>query len=337
MRNVTKWASVGLLALGWLLSAHAEAGEGPSRRPVILISDIGTDIDDTWALALALRSPELDLKLVLVDPADTAYRAKIAAKFLEAAARTDVAVAVGDNNGGAGDDQKTLSPWIEGYDLGKYPGTTYRDGVGALIDTVERSPVPVTIIAIGPVHSLALALRRDPAIAAKCRLVGMYGSFEVGYGGGPPSAETNVRVNPEGLRAVLSAPWQDILLTPLDTCGLVELAGEPYHRIWSATADPMLRAVIESYCIFAPRQNWMKCDFFATRSTTLFDCVAVYLAYSEAHVVTETIRFDVTDDGFTRRSASGPFKARVASVGRTGKASKPTSPRACCIESRLGG
>jgi len=56
----------------------------------------------------------------------------------------------------------------------------------------------------------------------------------------------------------------------------------------------------------------MNCDFFATRSTTLFDCVAVYLAYSEDLVETETLRFDISDDGYTRRSPTGAFKARVA-------------------------
>jgi inosine-uridine nucleoside N-ribohydrolase len=157
-----------------------------------------------------------------------------------------------------------------------------------------------------------MALKRAPYIAQKCRLVGMYGSFDVGYGGGAPSAETNVRVDPAALRAALSAPWRDVLLTPLDTCGDVSLGGERYHAIWSATGDPMLRALIESYCIFAPRQTWMRCDYFATRSTTLFDCVAVYLAYSEDLVQTETITFEITDDGFTRRSATGPFKARIA-------------------------
>jgi inosine-uridine nucleoside N-ribohydrolase len=263
-------------------------------------------------LALALRSPELDLKLVLADPADTAYRAKVAAKLLEAAGRTDVPVAIGDNSGPTGDNFKTLDPWIAGYDIRKYPGKVYADGIGALIDVIEKSPVPVTIVAIGPVHSLALALAKAPGIAAKCRFVGMYGSFDVGYGGGPPSAETNVRVDPAGLRAVLAAPWRDILLTPLDTCGLVSLGGERYHAIWSATADPTLRALITSYCIFAPRQNWMTCDYFATRSTTLFDCVAVYLAYSEDLVETETILFEVTDDGYTRRSPAGPYRARVA-------------------------
>jgi inosine-uridine nucleoside N-ribohydrolase len=295
-------------ALALLLPASAFA-----RTPVVLITDIGTDIDDSWAIALALRSPELDLKMVLVDPMDTAYRARVAAKFLEASGHTEVAVAVGDNSGPSGDNAQTLVPWIAGYDIARYPGKVYPDGVAALVDFVEKSPVPVTIVGIGPVHTLALALKRDPGLAKKCRFVGMYGSFDVGYGGSAkPAAETNVRVSPEGLRTVLAAPWQDILLTPLDTCGTVGLAGERYHAIWSSTSDTMLRALIESYCVFAPRQNWMTCDFFATRSTTLFDCVAVYLAYSEDLVDVETVAFDVTDEGFTRRSANGPFKARVA-------------------------
>jgi inosine-uridine nucleoside N-ribohydrolase len=295
--------------LGACVGARAAPGE---RVPVVLVTDIGTDIDDTWALALLLRSPELDLKLVVADPADTAYRARVVAKFLEAAGRGDVPVAIGDNTGPRGDDTRTLTPWIVGYPIERYPGTVRRDGVQALIDVVETSPAPVTIIEIGPVHSLAMALRQVPGIAAKCRLVGMFGSFDVGYDGGPPSAETNVRVDPQALRAVLAAPWRDILLTPLDTCGSVGLRGEQYHAIWSATADPMLRALIESYCIFAPRQTWMRCDYFATRSTTLFDCVAVYLAYTEARLRVETVSFDVTPDGFTRRSANGPFRARVA-------------------------
>jgi inosine-uridine nucleoside N-ribohydrolase len=308
-----KWICLRLVLMGLLapFGALAVAAE-TQRTPVILITDIGTDIDDTWAIALALRSPELDLRLVLADPADTPYRATVAAKFLEAAGRSDIAVGIGDNHAVAGDGLKTLTPWVAGYDLAKYPGRVFADGVAGLIQTIHESELPVTLVAIGPAHSLALALHRDPGIASRCRLVGMYGSFDVGYGGGPVSPETNVRVSPGELRTVLSAPWRDILLTPLDTCGAVSLSGERYHSIWSATNDPMLRALIESYCIFAPRQNWMNCDYFAIRSTTLFDCVAVYLAYSEQFVETEPIAFEVTDDGYTRRASNGPFRARVA-------------------------
>ncbi len=56
----------------------------------------------------------------------------------------------------------------------------------------------------------------------------------------------------------------------------------------------------------------MNCDFFALRSTVLFDCVAVYLAYSEDFVETETIRYRITDDGYTVPDPSGDCVARVA-------------------------
>ncbi|HEY3755482.1 MAG TPA: nucleoside hydrolase [Opitutaceae bacterium] len=301
--------------LFWLGLAFAVAGfsgRAGAAVPTILVTDIGTDIDDSWALVLALRSPELDLKLIVTDPADSTYRAKLAAKLLEAAGRTDIPIALGDSHGTREDDNKTLDPWIAGFDLARYPGKLDSDGVSALIAAIRRSPVPVTVIAIGPAHTLALALRRDPSIAANARFVGMFGSFDHGYDHGPPAAEFNVKVEPAGLRTVLAAPWKDILLTPLDTCGLVALSGPRYQAIWSATHDRLLRSLIESYCIFAPRQNWMKCDYFTTRSTTLYDTVAVYLAYSEDLVAVESVAFNVTDDGRTVRSGTGPYHARIA-------------------------
>ena len=63
--------------------------------PVILDTDIGSDIDDTWALAFALRCPELDLRLVVTDRGHPQYRAKLACRILEAAGRTDIPVALG--------------------------------------------------------------------------------------------------------------------------------------------------------------------------------------------------------------------------------------------------
>ena len=59
------------------------------KIPVILDTDIGGDIDDTWALAMMLKSPELDVKLVVTDTGNTTYRVKVAAKMLEIAGRTD--------------------------------------------------------------------------------------------------------------------------------------------------------------------------------------------------------------------------------------------------------
>ena len=297
-----------------LLSLASPALAAPARSgpiPVILVTDIGSDIDDTWALAMILRSRELDLKLVLTDSGDTRYRAAVAAKFLAASGRSDVPVGIG-LQGPMGDELKNQAPWIAGYDLKTYAGKIHDDGVAAMIEVIQKSAEPMTVIAVGPVPSLVRALEQAPGIAAKCRFVGMFGSFDKGYDVGAPSAEWNVKVDPAALRKVLAAPWREILLTPLDTCGRVRLTGANYHAIWSATQDPMLRALIENYCMYAARVNWMRCDFFAIRSTTLFDCVAVYLAYAEDLVDTETVKFEVTDDGFTKRSAQGPLQARVA-------------------------
>ena len=279
----------------------------------VLSTDIGGDIDDTWALAHLLRSPELDLRMVLTETGEARYRGAVAAKFLEVAGRSDVTVALGLDFGVMGDEHRHQGPWIKGYDLNAYPGEVVEDGVQAFIDLVEAADGEVVVIAIGPAPTLAEAVKRRPEIARKCRLYGMHGSFDVGYGGAPrPDAEYNVKADVPAFRTLMAAPWARIVLTPLDTCGLVVLDGENYQRVWRATADPVARAVIENYCIWAPRVPWMHCDFFTTKSSTLFDDVAVYLAYATDLLELETIRFAVNDEGFTVRDPDGPYVADVA-------------------------
>ena len=117
-------------------------------RPVILDTDIGGDIDDTWALALLLRCPELDVKLVSTGTADTTYRAKIAAKLLAVAGRTDIPVAVGVNTGSDGPRERQKA-WVEDYDLASYPGRVCPDGVAALVETIVRSPSRFTSLPSG--------------------------------------------------------------------------------------------------------------------------------------------------------------------------------------------
>ncbi|MET0263814.1 MAG: nucleoside hydrolase [Rariglobus sp.] len=281
--------------------------------PVILDTDIGTDIDDTWALVQLLRCPELDPKLILTASGDLTFRTALTARFLATVGRTDVPIGRGVDSVDLPESAHNQGPWIRRYDIATYPGEIAEDGVGRMIRIIKESPVPVTIIAIAPSGNLAAALARAPEIASRCRLVGMFGSFDVGYSGAlPASNETNVRLNPAAFRAVMAAPWLDVLLTPLDTCNFAILSGKNYQRVWISTADPAIRALIENYCIFAPRVGWMHCDFFTERSTILFDCVAVYLAYAEDWVETETVRFQITDDGFTVRDEAGPYTARVA-------------------------
>lgn len=285
--------------------------------PVILATDIGSDVDDTWALAQLLRTPELDLRLVITETGEANYRAQVAAKLLERAGRCDVQIGLGVDFGSMQDHERHQGPWVENYALDSYPGDVHDDGIEACVNQINESSEPVTIISIAPTPSLAAVIKRAPAVAEQCRFVGMHGSFYAGYGGvGEPDAETNVRVAPDALRTVFAADWQDIVITPLDTCGSVVLDGSHYRAIWSATDDVLARSVIENTCIFAPRVSWMDYEDFALRSSTLFDSVAVYLAHDESWVKTEAMTFTITDDGYTVPSDDGEFTARVALAWR---------------------
>ena len=275
--------------------AAAPAADRPALRPapVILDTDIGDDIDDTWALTMLLKSPELDLRLVVGDNGNAVYRARLIAKMLQTAGRTDVAVGVGlrpDDKGGR------QAAWIEGYDLKSYPGKVHQDGVQAIIDTIMNSPEPITLIAIGPVQNIAAALAREPRIAQKARFVGMHGSVRKGYGGKPTiEAEYNVKVDAKACRACLEAPW-DVTITPLDTCGLVHLAGEKYAAVRDCK-DPLTAALIANYRVWAAAGK--QGDKADRESTTLYDTVAVYLAIQQDLAKMEKLGVRVADDGKT--------------------------------------
>ncbi len=298
---------LGLAVCVTMVFSFTAAGQ---KIPVILDSDIGDDIDDTWALGLALRSPELDLKLVVTDYGKVNYRPLIAARFLERAGRTDVAVGVGVDAKAQGDGPQ--AEWIRGYDLQSYPGKVYSDGVGAMIDMIMKSREPVTLLCIGPLPNIAEALKREPRIAEKARFVGMHGSVRVGYGGNKArtDAEWNVRADVKSCQIAFSAPW-DMTITPLDTCGLIVLKGERYARVRDSR-DPVARAILENYRIWNRVQNKEHSETAEERSSTLFDCVAVYLAFSRDLCRMERLGLRVTDDGFTRPDeAAKPINAAL--------------------------
>ena len=266
------------------------------RIPVILDSDIGDDIDDTWALLMLLRSPQFDVKLAVSDFGNAIYRCRLFAKLLELTGCTHIPVGVGLD---PVDEPGRQSGWIGDYRLEDYPGTVYRDGVQALIDTVMQSPDPVTLLCIGPVPNIAEALRREPAIAGNARFVGMHGSIYKGYDGvATPAAEWNVKSDARALQQVFAAPW-DCTITPLDTCGLVTLTGANYQRIYRSE-DPWLKALIENYRIWLPLAPFIKPGTDpGLMSTTLFDTVAVHVAYTQEFMVMEDLPLRVTDDGYT--------------------------------------
>lgn len=276
---------------------------------IILDTDIGTDIDDTWAIGMLVNSPELSLEAVVSAHAETRYRAVLLAKLLDDWGYCDVPIGIGV--AGAQLERKPQAQFLGDYDLNDYPGEVREDGVGLLVEAVMAATDPV-VVSIGPATNVAAALEREPGIAQKARFVGMHGAIRRGYRGGPePVPEYNVYQDVAAFRRVLEAPW-DITLTPLDTCGVVFLKESRYRTV-KQSDSAVARAVMDNYRVWSTAVGAQ--DLFDRRSTTLYDTVAVLLAFDadayEKYLEMEDVEIAVRDDGLTTETVGSVEGRRV--------------------------
>lgn len=273
------------------------------KIPVILDTDIGTDIDDTWALAFLLKCPELDIKLITTATGDTLTRTKIVAKMLEIAGRTDIPIGIGLPLEGSPCYQRA---WVNDYNLQQYSGQIIDNGIQAMIDTIKLSAEPVSVIAIAPLPNIVATLRQDPTITQNSRLVGMFGSIYKGYfGSSDVAAEYNVKLYPHACQNVFSTPW-DMTIVPLDTCGILQLKDEKYQAVYKCK-DVLMQAVIENYyCWTKYNRHPLYHGFDPTKeSSILYDLLPIYLTFANGFVNLESLRLLVTEDGMTTVDVQG--------------------------------
>ena len=293
LRAVRAELAVLLLGLPCLGGCGRSLVSRPHAIPVILDTDIGGDVDDAWALAFLLACPELDVKLIVSDSRNTVEKARIIAEFLQAAGRVDIPIGIGARSAGT----TSSESWAAAY-----PGKVHADGVQALIDTIMASRTPVTLVAIGPVGNLEVALEREPRIVNHARLIVMGGSIGKQEQGEPGFLEYNVAQNPKAAQKAYAAAW-DVTMTPTDTAGKVQLEGEDYARVRDAD-NPMARLVMEQYRLWNQKQTKHARDISRT-SSTLWDTVAIYLAFDQGFCRMRDIKLRVTDKGITQPSPDG--------------------------------
>ena len=125
------------------------------------------------------------------------------------------------------------------------PAPAARNGgdhaVGFLVDTIRQSETPVTVLAIGPLTNMALALRLAPDVCSNIeRIVCMGGAFYV-PGNVTPSAEFNWWFDPEAAAIVLEEDI-DLLIVPLDATDAIAFDRKRYLHWSSRFRDhPMFR------------------------------------------------------------------------------------------------
>ncbi len=224
----------------WILIVSTPAGAQQARMKVVLDTDIGTDIDDGWALGYALKSPVFDLLGVTVTDADTPQRARIACKLLQRVGRTDVPVAVGRRTPSVPPDRIDYQfAWAEDFQAYTPVATP---AVEFLADLIHRNPNQITLIAVGPLQNIGDLVRLHPDVVALVkRVVLMSGSVGGNAYSPTPVPEWNVRLAIPEAQAVYAAAWP-ITIVPLDSTTYVRLEDQERENLRKA-ATPLVVAL----------------------------------------------------------------------------------------------
>src|SRR4051812_1495435 len=217
-----------VLTLVLSLAVSATVVAQQPRMKVVLDTDIGTDIDDGWALGYALNSPVFELLGVTVTDADTPQRARLACKLLHRLGRTDVPVAAGRRTPAVPADRVDYQfTWAEDF-LAYKPIAT--PAVDFLADTIRRNPGEVTLIAVGPLQNIGDLVRLHPdAVRLVKRVVLMSGSIGPNAWSSMPVAEWNVKLAIPEAQAVYAAAWP-LTIVPLDSTTYVRLEDQEREK-----------------------------------------------------------------------------------------------------------
>src|SRR5512139_3764969 len=132
--------------------------------PIILDTDIGTDVDDVLALTLAVRSPEIDILAVTTVGVDVRLRGRIARKLLQVLDCDEIRVAAGCDRRLNGQEFRPMPISSTRFVENEQGGLPLQEqhAVDLIIDILQAANTKITLVLIGPVTNAAMALKRCP-------------------------------------------------------------------------------------------------------------------------------------------------------------------------------
>lgn len=291
-----------LLVLAAVLPALAAQGPiAPRRNPTAeaprrIILDVDPGIDDALALLLALQSPELKVEAITVVSGNVIVEKGVenALKLVELAGRPDVVVAKGaryplqrklitaeavHGKNGLGEvelpaPKKTLDP---------------RHAVDVIIEVVSASPGEITLVPVGPLTNIALALLKDPGLPAKIPEIILMGGSIVG-GNASPAAEANVYNDPEAARVVFRSGIP-ITMVDLGATSQAQLTRDHLSRLRreSSPIAQFVAAVGDFYVAFSEK--------FGATGADLHDPLAVGMSIDKTLGELQVMHVDVETRG----------------------------------------
>jgi inosine-uridine nucleoside N-ribohydrolase len=274
-----------------------EAPASAAREKVILDTDIGDDIDDAFALALILSSPEFELLGVTTAWGNTQLRARLVERLLCETGMEKIPVFAGIST-------QTNTPldaaaWAKEF---PQPPQPYPRALDFVLGQIRRYPNQITLFAIAPLTNVGALIERDPEAFRKLkRVVMMGGSIRRGYGDlgythdHGPDPEYNIKSDVASAQKLL-ASGVPLFIMPLDSTQLK--LDEVKRQLIFQLGTPLTDALTLLY------HHW------GQLTPTLFDPPAVAFAIKPEICPTQPMRIEIDEKGYTR-PGTGPANAQV--------------------------
>jgi inosine-uridine nucleoside N-ribohydrolase len=273
-----------------------------NAEPVIFDTDIGTDIDDAYALVALIRRPELELLGVTTVSSDAVARARLTAKLLSIAGGKWGSVPVYAGISTATQYMKQVE-WAEGFTS---PSLQEDGAIAFRRRQINERPGEVTLIAVGELTNIAALLESEPGIGQKIRAISlMGGAIYRGYApGSKPEPEWNIKSNAAAARTVFTS-GVPLLVAPLDSTAALKLTPEMRVALFS-------RGLPLNDALAALDQIWRNTNHWKGNDPTLFDVLAVELVAPRTPYKLTAINIEVAASGLTRPITSDNPNAQVA-------------------------
>jgi inosine-uridine nucleoside N-ribohydrolase len=279
----------------------------PSRSvPVLLDTDIGSDIDDAVALVYLLSHPDCELVGITTVTGDTEARAACATALCDAA-RADVPVHAGLSGpllDGPGQPNVPQYAAIAASAPAEPPG--HRDAIDFMRETIRARPGEIELLTIGPLTNVAVLFALDPEVPSLLRgMTSMAGWY---FADRPSVVEWNIVVDPLAAAiAFRDAPDPHTCVGIDVTLGLRLGRGDVEDRF---SRTPLLRVVLEMAQVF----------FRETDHITFHDPLAAAVLFEptlctfEAGDVMINVPAGATGSCFTHFTSNAAGRARAAAT-----------------------
>lgn len=298
--SILRVAPVVALLLIWLLAATPASA---AAKKIIFDTDPGTD--DALALMLALNSPELDVRAITVVPGNVTASQGLenALRMVSLANRCDIPIAAGAQHPLF---QKLITAefWHGKNGLANIelpPSKCKVDshfGPDLIIQMVHAAPHEITLVPVGPLTNIALAVLKDPSIVPLVKEVIIMGGSITG-GNVNAAAEANIYNDPEAAQIVFQAGWP-LTMVGLDV-GDKTLFSKKYLDQLGQAHGPINDFIyaVGKYLVDLSAQ-------FGSPGTPMYDPLAVGVAIDATLVKSPEMHVEVETRGeFTRGETVG--------------------------------